>query len=154
MTSVTVLIKGDKTNMDSTSSSSSSSSFFPSLHTVQFFIWEIQITYREGHQHGGRKPTETSVTEFCYQSINLSLEKLINIIKLYLLVRFPYNPIHFLCINVSTLLIHVLNYLWAKIWNCYLHNKCMGWYGNLTYFSNTRTVEKANPPPPPKKVIF
>ena len=24
----------------------------------------------DGHQHGGRKPTETSVSEFCYQSLN------------------------------------------------------------------------------------
>ena len=30
-------------------------------------------------QHGGWKPTETSVTEFCYKSVNLLLEKLINI---------------------------------------------------------------------------
>ena len=30
-------------------------------------------------QHGGRKPTETSVTEFCYKSMNLPLEELINI---------------------------------------------------------------------------
>ena len=30
-------------------------------------------------QHGGRKPTETSVTEFCYKSVNLLLEELINI---------------------------------------------------------------------------
>ena len=29
-------------------------------------------------QHGGRKPTETSVTEFCYESVNLFFEKLIN----------------------------------------------------------------------------
>ena len=28
------------------------------------------------HEHGGRKPTETSVTEFCYKSVNLSLEEL------------------------------------------------------------------------------
>ena len=27
----------------------------------------------------GRKPTETSVAEFCYKSVNLSLEELINI---------------------------------------------------------------------------
>ena len=33
----------------------------------------------DGHQHGGRKPIETSVTEFCYKSVNLSLEKLKNI---------------------------------------------------------------------------
>jgi len=30
----------------------------------------------DGHQHGGRKPTETSVTEFCSKSVNLSLEEL------------------------------------------------------------------------------
>ena len=30
-------------------------------------------------QHGGRKPTETSVTEFCYKSVNLFFEELINI---------------------------------------------------------------------------
>ena len=29
-------------------------------------------------QHGGRKPTEASVTEFCYNSVNLFFEKLIN----------------------------------------------------------------------------
>ena len=29
--------------------------------------------------HGGRKPTETSVTEVCYKSVNLFYEKLINI---------------------------------------------------------------------------
>ena len=28
------------------------------------------------HQHGGRKPTETSVTEFCYKGVNLFLEEL------------------------------------------------------------------------------
>ena len=33
----------------------------------------------DGHQHGGRKPIETSVTEFCYKRVNLSLEKLKNI---------------------------------------------------------------------------
>ena len=32
----------------------------------------------DGHQHGGRKPVETSVTEFCYKSVNLSLEELKN----------------------------------------------------------------------------
>ena len=33
----------------------------------------------DGHQHGGRKPTETSVTEFYYKSVNLSLKELKNI---------------------------------------------------------------------------
>ena len=31
-----------------------------------------------GTSSGGRKPTETSVTEFCYKSVNFSLEELIN----------------------------------------------------------------------------
>ena len=30
-------------------------------------------------QHGGRKQIETSVTEFCYKSVNSFFEKLINI---------------------------------------------------------------------------
>ena len=33
----------------------------------------------DGHQHGGRKLTETSVTEFCYKSVTLSIEELKNI---------------------------------------------------------------------------
>ena len=33
----------------------------------------------DGHQHGGRKQTEISVTEFFYKSVNLSLEELGNI---------------------------------------------------------------------------
>ena len=42
----------------------------------------------DGHQHGGRKPTETSVTEFCYKRVNLSLEELKNIkITLFLHTR-------------------------------------------------------------------
>ena len=32
-----------------------------------------------GHQHGGRKPAETSVTEFFYERVNLSLEQLKNV---------------------------------------------------------------------------
>ena len=30
----------------------------------------------DGHEHGGLKPTETSVTEFCYKNVNLFLEEL------------------------------------------------------------------------------
>ena len=36
-------------------------------------------------QHGGRKPTETSVAEFCCKSVNLHLEELINIIVIHFL---------------------------------------------------------------------
>ena len=39
--------------------------------------------HSDGRQHGDRKPTETSVTEFYYKSVNLSLEEL-NIIKITL----------------------------------------------------------------------
>ena len=50
----------------------------------------------DGHLHGGRKPAETSVTEFCYKSLNLSLEELKNtkivlflIQELVQIVKFP-----------------------------------------------------------------
>ena len=42
-----------------------------------------------GHQHGGRKPTEASVTEFCYKSVNLSLEELKNIKIILFLIQEP-----------------------------------------------------------------
>ena len=38
------------------------------------------------HQHGGREPTETSVTEFCYKSVNLFLEDFINVKVIILLI--------------------------------------------------------------------
>ena len=38
-------------------------------------------------QHGGRKPTETSVTEFCYKSVNLFFEKPINIKVILFLIH-------------------------------------------------------------------
>ena len=37
-------------------------------------------------QHGGRKPTETSVTEFCNKSVNLLLEELITIKAILFLI--------------------------------------------------------------------
>jgi len=43
----------------------------------------------DGHQHGGRIPTETSVTEFCYKSVNLSLEELKNIKRILFLIQEP-----------------------------------------------------------------
>ena len=38
-------------------------------------------------QHGGRKPTETSVTEFLYKSVNLFFEKLTNIKVILFLIH-------------------------------------------------------------------
>ena len=46
----------------------------------------------DGHQHGGRKPTETSVTEFCYKSVNVSLEELENI-KIILFLIHVQEPV-------------------------------------------------------------
>ena len=44
------------------------------------FLWRLHPeAHPDGLQHGGRKPAETPVTEFCYKSVNLSLEKLKNI---------------------------------------------------------------------------
>ena len=52
-----------------------------SLAKIQRFVWRHRHAgaYPDGYQHGGRKATETSVTEFCYKSVNLLLEELINI---------------------------------------------------------------------------
>ena len=43
----------------------------------------------DGHRHGGRKATETSVTEFCYKSVNLSVEELKNIKIILFLIQEP-----------------------------------------------------------------
>ena len=43
--------------------------------------------HRDKLQQGGRKPTETSVTEFCYKSVNLFFEKLINIKVILFLIH-------------------------------------------------------------------
>ena len=68
----------------------------PRFRSQQFFIWKIcgetvspnlqRFVWRrhvgahlDGHQHGGQKLTETSVTEFCYKSVNLFLEELKNV---------------------------------------------------------------------------
>ena len=51
--------------------------FYPNL---QRFVWRNHAgAHSDRHQHGGRKPTETSVTEFCYKSVKLSLEEFKNI---------------------------------------------------------------------------
>ena len=47
----------------------------------------LELILPDELQHGGRKPTETSVTEFCYKSVNLLLEELINI-KVILFLTF------------------------------------------------------------------
>ena len=52
--------------------------FYPNLKR---FVWSRHAgTHLDGHQHayGGRKQAETYLTEFCYKSVNLSLEELKN----------------------------------------------------------------------------
>ena len=56
---------------------------------IELCIWR---RYAGAHPdelpHGGRKPTETSGTEFCYKSVKLLLEELINIkVILFLIVE-------------------------------------------------------------------
>ena len=60
----------------------------PRFRSEEYFVYEISEemfypchagAHLDELQHGGRKPTETSVTEFCYKSVNLFFEKLINI---------------------------------------------------------------------------
>ena len=52
------------------------------------FVWRRHAgAHLDELQHGGRKPTETSVTEFCYKSVNLFVEKLINIKVILLLIH-------------------------------------------------------------------
>ena len=51
--------------------------FYPNLKR---FVWRRHAdAHLDELQHGGRKSTETSVTEFCYKTVNLFFEKLINI---------------------------------------------------------------------------
>ena len=68
------------------------------------------------HQHGGRKPAETtSVTdEFCYKSVNLSLEELKNVAiivysntRIVQIAEFPEKS-HFLNLHPSSLACHVM----------------------------------------------
>ena len=61
----------------------------------------------DGHQHGGRKPTKTSVTEFYYKSVNLSLEKLKNIKIILLLIQEPVQKAKFP--EISPKISHFLN---------------------------------------------
>ena len=59
---------------------------------IAICIWRRQDgTHPHEHQHGDRKPSETSVTEFCYKSVNFSLEELKNI-KIIVLFRSPNSP--------------------------------------------------------------
>ena len=54
--------------------------FSPNL---QRFVWRRHAgAHLDGHKHGGRKPAETSASDFCYKSVNLSLEELKNVTRI------------------------------------------------------------------------
>ena len=80
----------------------------PNFRSEEYFVYEIfeetfypnfkRVVWRHhagAHpdelQYGGRKPTETSVTEFCYKSVNLSFEELINIKVILFLTHEPFG---------------------------------------------------------------
>ena len=48
---------------------------------------DAMLVLLDGLQHGGRKQIETSVTEFCYKSVNSFFEKLINIKVILFLIH-------------------------------------------------------------------
>ena len=59
--------------------------FYPNLWR---FVWRRHAgAHLDELQHGGRKPTETSVTDLCYKSVKLFLEKLINIKVILFLIH-------------------------------------------------------------------
>ena len=67
----------------------------------------------DGHQHGGCKPTETSVTEFCYKSVNFFFGELKNVTiivysntRTVQIAEFP-EISHFLNQHLSFLTLHV-----------------------------------------------
>ena len=52
------------------------------------FVWRRHAgAHLDELQHGGRKPAKISVTEFCYKSVNLFFEKLINIKVILFLIH-------------------------------------------------------------------
>ena len=68
--------------------------FYPNL---QRSVWRRHAgAHLDEHQHGGRKPAETSVTEFCYKSVNLFFEKLINIKVILFLIHEQFGQQNFL----------------------------------------------------------
>ena len=85
--------------------------FYPNLQRI---VWRRHAgAHQDGHQHGGRKPAEISVTEFCYKSVNLSLEELKNLTvilnsntRTVQIAEFP-EISHFLNQHHSSLVRHV-----------------------------------------------
>ena len=59
--------------------------FYPNLYRL---AWRRHAgAHPDGHQQSGRKPTKTSVTEFCYKRVNLFFEELTNIKVILFLIH-------------------------------------------------------------------
>ena len=47
---------------------------------IEICLWRRHVgAHLHGHQHGGSKQAEKAVTEFCYKSVNISLDELKNV---------------------------------------------------------------------------
>ena len=55
--------------------------------TCRYLYGKTLLVLLDELQHGGRKQIETSVTEFCYKSVNSFFEKLINIKVILFLIH-------------------------------------------------------------------
>ena len=65
-----------------------SEEYFVNEISEEMFVWRRHAgAHPDGHQHGGRKPTETSVIGFCYKGLNLFFEELINIKLILFLIH-------------------------------------------------------------------
>ena len=62
--------------------------FYTFYTNLQRFVWRRHaVAHLDELQHGERKPTETSVSEFCYKSVDLFFEKLMNIKVILFLIH-------------------------------------------------------------------
>ena len=64
--------------------------------TYTYLYGDAMLVLLDELQRGGRKQTETSVTEFCYKSVNSFFEKLINIKVILFLIHELFRQQNFL----------------------------------------------------------
>ena len=83
---------------------------------LQRFVWRRHVgAHPDGHQDGGRKPTETSVTEFCYKSVNISLEELTNILIILFSTQEPFQTAKYP--EISPKISHFFNQLGRHVYH-------------------------------------
>ena len=85
---------------------------------IEICIGRTVGAHPDGHQHGGRKPTETSVTKLYYKSVNLSLEELKNIKIILFLIQEHVQIAKFP--EISSEISHFL-----------VQSALLGWFGGL-----------------------